>query len=413
MSRFIKAVLVLLFLVSCGEGEKKVIQSDDRYGGILHINVPDNIYTLIPSKITNESEWFIARQVYETIVNNDANQIVPNRGLLGAIRQVHPDTIQYQFRKDVLFSNGNQLDSVAIGEWVKHLKISGLDCDFQTSSNSLIVHMTSIEQANTVLSERNSYLYSIADGIPVGTGPFALRSINEDISIDLEKTLNYHDPSLPYLDGVEVRMIKTKDTEVEEFINGSLDLIKLTPLHRLQFQNILSLDNHPNYQLRATDEKAYCFALVSNMDSVEAYQLGKVLNGQPTVFDMSEKPRRLDFPNLSQAKITQDLGVDSDKSIFSQLTIESLIEKGVSLNAIDQNLGDQKSIFLTTGVLGVDGIPRLEAPAETLNVTDYLIILNSWSGLAVYQYYLKTEDQTDRGMIDLKSFYFKRPIKLE
>lgn len=406
-------MLVLLFLVSCGEGEKKVIQSDDRYGGILHINVPDNIYTLIPSKITNESEWFIARQVYETIVNNDANQIVPNRGLLGAIRQVHPDTIQYQFRKDVLFSNGNQLDSVAIGEWVKHLKISGLDCDFQTSSKSLIVHMTSIEQANTVLSERNSYLYSIADGIPVGTGPFALRSINEDISIDLEKNLNYHDQSLPYLEGVEVRMIKTKDTEIGEFINGSLDLIRLSPLHRLQFENMLSLDNHPNYQLRATNEKAYCFALVSNMDSIEAYQLGKVLNSQPTVFDMTKKPRPLAFPNLSQAKITQDLGVDSDKSIFSQLTIESLIEQGISLNAIDQNLGDQKSIFLTTGELGVDGTPRIEAPAEILNATDYLIILNSWSGLAVYQYYLKTEDQTDRGMIDLKSVYFKRPIKLE
>lgn len=413
MRKFIEIALIVLCLASCGKVEQSDEQYDDRYGGTLHINVPENIYTLVPSKIANESEWFIAGQIYETIVNREENRFVPNRSLIRTIRQVHPDTILYQFHQDIRFSRGSALDSTAIGEWVKRLTISGLDCVYQTSSNSLVVHMSSTEEANAILSDRNSYLFSIVDGIPVGTGPFALKSINEDISIDLEKNLNYRDQSIPYLDGIEIRMIKTKDTEVEEFINGSLDLIWLNPLHRLQFESALSLDSHPNYQTWATELRTYCFALVSNIDSLEAYQLGKVLNNKPVVFDISNEPRQLDFPNLPQAKITQDFVVASDKSIFSQLTIESLIENGIPLNAVNQSLGDQKSIYLTAGELGADGTPQLEAPAEILNVTDYLIILNSWSGLAVYQYYLKTEDQTDRGMIDLKSVYFKRPIKLE
>lgn len=413
MSRLLGIILVFLILVSCKEVEENSIHSNGRYGGTAHINVPDNIYSLLPNGISNESEWFIASQIYETIVKKESEVIIPNSSLLKSILQVDPDTIQYQFKKEIVFSNSNQLDSLSMSNWVNHLIINGLNCSYQESSNSLTVFNTSIENANSQLSQRESYLFAMESGIPVGTGPFALESINEDISIDMKKNLNYHDPALPYLDAIEVRMIKTKDTEVEEFINGSLDLIKLNPLQRLQFENVLSLENHPNYQITPTDQKTYSFALVYNMDSLEAYQLGKVLNNQPEVFEMSGLPRRLDFPNLSKAKINTSLAIDSDNSTFSQLTIERLIKEGVPLNAVDSTLSDQEAIYLTTGELGNDGMPLPEAPAEAVNAADYLIILNSWSGLAVYQYYLKSEDQTDRSMIDLKSVYFKRPIKLE
>ncbi|MEQ9300759.1 MAG: ABC transporter substrate-binding protein [Cyclobacteriaceae bacterium] len=413
MSRLIGIILVFLVLVSCKDAEENGLQSDDRYGGTAHINVPDNIYSLVPNEVSNDSEWFIASQMYETIVKMDSDVITPNSSLVKSIRQIHPDTIQYQFQSEIVFSNGSQLDSLSISEWVNQLKVNGLNCNYQQSSKSLAVFDTNIEEANARLSQRENCLFAVESGIPVGTGPFALQSINEDISIDLKKNLNYHNPALPYLDAIEVRMIKTKDTEVEEFINGSLDLIRLNPLQRLQFENVLSLDNHPNYQITPTGQKTYSFALVYNMDSLEAYQLGKALNNQPEVFEMYNKPRRLKFPNLSKAKIKASIAIDSDNSTFSQLTVESLIKEGIPLNVVDSALSDQKAIYLTTGELGNDGMPLLEAPSEAVNTADYLIILNSWSGLAVYQYYLKSEDQTDRSMIDLKSVYFKRPIKLE
>jgi hypothetical protein len=229
----------------------------------------------------------------------------------------------------------------------------------------------------------------------------------------LAKNTEYHDNQLPYVDGVELRMIKTKNTEIEEFMNGSLDLIRLNPLQRLQFSNVLSLENHPNFLLTEHDEKTYCFGLTYNMDSLDTYQIGKVLKDQPVVYEMSNSPRLLRFPNLSQSKISSTIAVDSDNSTFSQLTLESLIENKVPLSANERRLIDQKALYLTMGRLDADGKPELNVPREIINSADYLVILNSWSGLTVNQYYLKVEDHSAGAMIDLKSVYFKEPIKLE
>jgi hypothetical protein len=402
-------IAILISLLSCNSAEEQTTRTDDKYGGILHLNVSDNIYSLVPDKISNESEWFIASQVYETVTNGSAI----NSGLIKSIREVHPDTIYFDFRPEIKLSNGIALDSLSILPWVKQLNNNGLNCIYDTQSNALIVINAGTKVANSYLSRRDSYLFSVDNGIPIGTGPFRLISINEDISIDLVRNTFYHNDELPYVDAIELRMIKTKDTEVQEFINGSLDLITLNPLQRLQFKNVLSLEDHPNYMLTEYKELTYCFGLTYNMDSVDAYQIGKVLNDQPIIYQLSSDPRLLQFPNLSRSKIKSALMIDSDNSTFSQLTLERFVENEVVLNAGDNIIGKKKSIYLTKGKLTDNGIPEFHSAKVKTSAADYLIILNSWSGLTVNQYYLKMEDQTNRGMIDLKSVYFKEPIKLE
>lgn len=69
---------------------------------------------------------------------------------------------------------------------------------------------------------------------PVGTGPFTLTDIDEDISIILRKNPDYHGKDeygnpLPFLDAISIQFIKDKKTELFEFRKMNLDMIYRLP----------------------------------------------------------------------------------------------------------------------------------------------------------------------------------------
>ena len=76
---------------------------------------------------------------------------------------------------------------------------------------------------------------------PVGTGPFYLSSIEEDISIILKRNEKYYMKDqfgnrLPYLDAVNVTFIKDRKAELFEFKKGNLDMV-----YRLPTDNIIEI----------------------------------------------------------------------------------------------------------------------------------------------------------------------------
>lgn len=68
----------------------------------------------------------------------------------------------------------------------------------------------------------------------VGTGPFILDKIDENLAILLKKNLSYHGVDefgnkLPYLSGIKVRFIRDKKSEYLEYKKGNLDMIYRLP----------------------------------------------------------------------------------------------------------------------------------------------------------------------------------------
>ena len=59
---------------------------------------------------------------------------------------------------------------------------------------------------------------------PVGTGPFKFVSLKQNESIKFVKNPNYWKKGLPYLDGVEYTIIKSRATRVLAFIVGEFDM---------------------------------------------------------------------------------------------------------------------------------------------------------------------------------------------
>jgi len=101
----------------------------------------------------------------------------------------------------------------------------------------------------------------------VGTGPFKISSIEDDISIILKKNENYYGVDsagnkLPFLDAIKIKFIKDKKTELLEFKKGNLDM-----MYRLPTEHIIDILEEVNqkkgdfgqYQLQRTPEMATHF----------------------------------------------------------------------------------------------------------------------------------------------------------
>ena len=72
----------------------------------------------------------------------------------------------------------------------------------------------------------------------VGTGAFLLTDVQENTSVNLKRNENYHGVDelgnkLPFLEGINIRFIKDKKTELFEFKKGKLDMIYRLPTEHI------------------------------------------------------------------------------------------------------------------------------------------------------------------------------------
>ncbi len=72
----------------------------------------------------------------------------------------------------------------------------------------------------------------------VGTGPFLMSDVEENVSVNLKRNKNYHAKDeygnqLPFLSGINIRFIKDKKQELFEFKKGGLDMIYRLPTEHI------------------------------------------------------------------------------------------------------------------------------------------------------------------------------------
>lgn len=110
----------------------------------------------------------------------------------------------------------------------------------------------------------------------VGTGPFMIDAIEDDISILLKKNPKYHGVDnlgnkLPFLDMVMVRFIKDKKTELLEFKKGQLDMMYRLPTDYI-IEILQEVDNkkgdYGQYDLQRTPEMATHFLSFLNQGEI-------------------------------------------------------------------------------------------------------------------------------------------------
>jgi peptide/nickel transport system substrate-binding protein len=333
----VSSVALLVLLGACS-GEPSEEQSKSQfkegkggrmYGGVFRMNESEYIKTLFPPAITDAFSYRIAAQVYEGLfkfnqadlslkpglaesytVSEDGTEytILLKKGVFfhddacfegGKGRELNAADIKYCFDmlcvqsvnnqsfylfKDIVVG-ANECFNASAGGTLPAGGVNGVQVVDDYTVKIKLLKPYSIFKYN--LARPGAFIYAkeayekygleMREKV-VGTGPFYVESIDDDIAIILKKNLTYHEldefgNQLPYLDALKISFIKDKKTEYLEFKKGSLDMI-----YRLPTDYIIEIIEEANeakkkgvninYQLQRKPEMTTHFLSFNTKDQV-------------------------------------------------------------------------------------------------------------------------------------------------
>jgi len=330
MKKLLCALLlgINLVLVSCGPSSTDSGKSNTpaqtegkggrMYGGVFKVNESDYIKNLYPLNITDAISYRVASQIYEGLLKfNPADLTLTNglaesytvdeaktvytfklrKGIMfhddacfkdGKGRELTAEDVKYCFTRICTQDVNNQAFSVFDGilkganDYYKASE-GGKKPDFEVEGIKVVDNYTiqlTLNEPNTIFGYNLARPFTFVfpkeawekygldmRAKAVGTGPFRIKSMEEDISIVLEKNPNYYGVDeygnkLPFLDGIKVKFIKDKKTELLEFKKTNLDM-----MYRLPTDYIIEIlesvnqkkGDYGQYDLQRTPEMATHF----------------------------------------------------------------------------------------------------------------------------------------------------------
>ncbi|MFN8543470.1 MAG: ABC transporter substrate-binding protein [Candidatus Binatia bacterium] len=231
-----------------------------RAGGVLRLASLDDVHTLDPARGYDVVSWSFEQMVFETLVAYDAGtRIVPQ---LARRWEASPDGRRYAFelRDDVRFSSGRPLDAEDVRYSIERLlrpTIHSQGAEFFTgivgaaafaagqapgvagitTRGATHVEIALVESDPLLLDKLTMPFASVLDreaaeragedGVsqaPVGSGAFRLAEWTYGRRLRLERNPHYHEPGLPYLDGVDLAIGVSEQLGWFRYQAGELDL---------------------------------------------------------------------------------------------------------------------------------------------------------------------------------------------
>jgi oligopeptide transport system substrate-binding protein len=334
--RTLLLITALAFLFSCSKND----QNDDSanqsieakggrfYGGVLRLNETEYIKSLYPPSITDAFSFRVANQIYEGLFKFDQANLSLKKCLVedysvDASGTVYTFKLRHGvfFHDDPCFSGGKgrELNAYDVKYCFEQLctqninnqgfvvfkgLLKGADKYYAAAINGKtpVFDLEGIKvQDNytlqlTLLKPSSIFLFDLARPFTliypkeakekygfdmrikaVGTGPFLLGNIDEDISIILKKNPKYYGRDefgnqLPFLEAVDIKFIKEKKTEMFEFKKGNLDMIYRLPSEHvaevLESHKEGTNNEYSGYELQQTPEMATQFYTFNNKGKV-------------------------------------------------------------------------------------------------------------------------------------------------
>ncbi|MBC7921989.1 MAG: ABC transporter substrate-binding protein [Ferruginibacter sp.] len=284
---------LLLFFSACNPSnpsteasqQPKEAKGGRTYGGVFRLNESEYIKNLFPPSITDAFSYRVATQVYEGLLKfNQSDLKVINclaenytvdasrtvytfkikKGVYfhddpcfpeGKGRELKAEDVKYCFTQLCTQRASNQQFSIfkgilkgadryyeaTAGGGKPGFEVEGINVlDAYTvqltleKPNSILIY--NLARPATFLYPREAYeKYGQEMRIKtVGTGPFRISSVDDDVSLVLKRHDNYHGVDslgnrLPFLDAISIKFIKDKKTELFEFRKGELDMVYRLP----------------------------------------------------------------------------------------------------------------------------------------------------------------------------------------
>lgn len=225
--------------------------TEPKSGGVLRIIVQN-----MPAAYGNfkEKSWQpgvtgLVMPAVETLVGMTKDGPAPTKLATGW--DVAPDgtSITFMLRKGVKFHDGTDFNAEAVKwnlEVIKDLKKELKIIDSIDVVDTYTVRLNLSEYSNTLLYHLAwydgcmispaSYEGRDAEYIAthlIGTGPFAVESFSQDTKVVFKKFTDYWDKGRPYLDEMEIILVKDANTARNALLTGQVEVWDYAPLNEI------------------------------------------------------------------------------------------------------------------------------------------------------------------------------------
>lgn len=328
-------IATVLFFFACGNDKSdnseslKSAKGDRNYGGIFRINESEYIKNLFPHNITDAFSYRVASQVYEGLFKFDDQTLEVKPGLAESYEVDETGTIYtFKLKDDIYFhddkcfpdgkgrkltaedvkycftrlctshANNQSFSSIFKGllkgadeyynatkegktpekgiEGIKVIDDNTLQLHLLEPNSILAVHLA--RPACFIYPREAEEKYGMDMRIKtVGTGPFYMSNVEEEVALILKKNNRYHGVDefgnrLPYLDAVSIQFIKDKKSELFEFKKGNLDMIYRLPteyiIEILEESTPGSNGEYSGFELQRSPEMMTQFISLNNQKGV-------------------------------------------------------------------------------------------------------------------------------------------------
>jgi ABC-type transport system substrate-binding protein len=227
-------------------------------GGTLRVAWEADITGLDPYISPGVQSWFVVGNLFNSLVTIDAElNIVPDLAESWEVLE-NSKVFVFHLRKGVKFHDGTDFDAEVV-RWNYQRIMDPAEKAFVAPFFAIIdtvealdshtVRFTLKHPSRTLLpvmaAERTGFLQMSPPAFkrlgkdeirlhPVGTGPFKLATWEQNRMIVLEKNPDYFKPGLPYLDRIELRVMKEGVTRVAALRAGEVDFANYVPREHVE-----------------------------------------------------------------------------------------------------------------------------------------------------------------------------------
>jgi len=218
-------------------------QATPRRGGTLRVAMPYNPGSVDPMTGRNGPDFNVLNAVFDTLIDFDPKTLELKPGLAKVWRFSDPKTLVLDLVEGVKFHDGAPFNADAVKfnlDRCKNDPRSNVKADVTTLDSVTVTGpgqvTLNLNRPNaglpTMLTDRIGCIVSPksvadkgnVDRYPVGTGPFKFVDWRDNDSFKLVRNENYWRPGLPYLDGLDIRLINELNTLIRAVIAGEADV---------------------------------------------------------------------------------------------------------------------------------------------------------------------------------------------
>jgi ABC-type transport system substrate-binding protein len=216
-----------------------------RKGGTLRISMPYNPASVEPMTGRNAPDFNVLYAVFDALIDFEPNTLELKPGLAKSWKFTDPKTLVLDLVDGVTFHDGTLFNAEAVKFNLERYKsdqrsnvkadLGALETVEVTSPNQVILHLNKPNAGlPTILTTRVGCMVSPKsvqekgpniDRTPVGAGPFKFVSWQDNDNIKVVRNENYWRKGLPYLDGIEFRIVNELNTAARTAIVGEADVV--------------------------------------------------------------------------------------------------------------------------------------------------------------------------------------------